>query len=162
MASEVTDEAIQGLIELYEHQEDSPLPKMRFHTWPWVIVKSILAVLILTTIYLLYSLLELPFTLFGSIFGLAVFAGGPFFTGYVYGLSFQHIRRTMALSIFIGMLAIALMLYLFYTPYRMDIFLDFGVNYSRQMWWYVLLSFFNMISFFPIGAAVACSTNQYE
>ena len=154
--------AIEGVGELWAGQTEDPMAGMVFTAPYWLIIKAGLAVIILTTIYLLYSLVELKFSLFGNVAGLAIFAGGPFFVGWTLGLSFMSAKRALIYALVIGLVSTFLMLFLFFTPYRMDVWLDYGPGYSTEMWWYWILSFINVISFVPIGAAVAASTNAYD
>lgn len=155
-------DAIEGVGELWNGQDERPMDPMIFTAPHWLIIKGCLAVIVLTTIFLLYSLPELGYTLYGNLVGLVIFGAGPFFVGWSLGISFMKAGWALVYGLVIGLAATILALYLFYLPYSMEIWLDFGPGHSVRMWSNWLMTFFATISFVPIGAAVAASTNAYE
>ena len=123
--------------------------------------EAVFGVIIITTIYLLYGLAELPWTLAESLVGMMIFAFVPFFVAFVLGMTFESGKKALAFAFTIGMISIAIMFIIIEMPFKMGLF-EFGEGYTMQLWWHVLLSFINLISFVPVSAVLASSTNVYE
>lgn len=159
--ADAVQEVLEGVGEMWGDQIVKPDPVLKYNTIPWTILKFTFGLIILTTVYLLYSLKELPWTLFGSVLGMSIWCIAPFFVGFSIGLSMENIKKAFALSFALGLISVVLVYLLFNLPYSMNLF-EYGPAYGIHLWWSVLLSFINMISFLPIGALVSASMNIYE
>ncbi len=158
-----TNKKLDDMGDIWGIQEEQieSMDPLKFSSWPWTILKGVLGVIIVTTIYLLYNLAEIPWTIGESFAGMMIFAFVPFFVSFVLGMTFESGKKALVFSIIVGMASLFLLYAILSHPYRMNLF-DYGDGYSAYMWWYILLSFINMISFMPVAAVVASSTNVYE
>ena len=158
-----TDDKLNEMGDIWGTQEKQieNMAPLRFSSWPWTILKGILGVIIVTTIYLLYNLAEIPWTIGESGIAQQTVKIAPFFVSFVLGMTFESGKKALVFSIIVGMTSLFLLYVILSYPYRMNLF-DYGPGYSAYMWWYILLSFINMISFMPVAAVLASSTNVYE
>ncbi len=154
---------MKGVGDLWDRQ-DKQTAKHDFGKYdskPWMILKVTLGIIILTLLYLLYALQELPWTIFGSVMGLLLMAGGPFFVGLILGFSFDSMKKALALGIIVGMVSLALFFIIFTLPYNMGL-ADYEPGFMLNPWFYLFISFLDMISFVPTGVALAAATNMYD
>ncbi len=161
---ESTKNKLDDMGENWDIQDEQleELKVLKFSSWPWTVLKGALGVVIVTTVYLLYSLAEIPWTLGESIAGMMLFGFVPFFVSFVLGMTFENGKKALAFSLMVGMTSILLLYVILNLPYSMGLFDSHGDGYGTYMWWYILLSFINMISFMPVAAVLASSTNVYE
>ena len=159
-----TEEKLKEMGDTWSIQDEQieAIDPLKYSSWPWTILKGILGVVIITTTYLLYNLVEIPWTIGQNFFGMMIFAFVPFFVGFVLGMTFESGKRALVFAFTVGMISLALLAIILNLPYKMGLFDSYGGGQSTYLWWYVLLSFINLISFVPVGAVLASSTNVFE
>ncbi len=159
-----TEEKLKEMGDTWSIQDEQieALDPLKYSSWPWTILKGMFGVIIITTIYLLYNLVEIPWTIGQNFFGMMIFAFVPFFVAFVLGMTFESGKRALVFAFTVGMISLLLLVFILNMPYNMGLFDSFGNGRSTYLWWYVLLSFINLISFVPVGAVLASSTNVYE
>jgi len=125
-------------------------------------VKGVLVFCIITLVYLLYGLHELPWTLFGSVAGILILAFGPFFAGLILGYTFQNPKFALVCALLIGFAGMAACFFLMQLPYRMGL-AEYGPDFMGNVWYYgFFIPFLISITFVPAGAMVGASTNVHE
>ena len=159
-----TEEKLKEMGDTWSIQDEQieSLDPLKYSSWPWIILKGVFGVIILTTIYLIYNLVEIPWTIGENFYGMWVFAGVPFFVAFVLGMTFESGVKALAFALTVGMISLALLVILLHLPYNMGLFDSSGGGQSTYLWWYILLSFINLISLVPVGAVLASSTNVFE
>ncbi|MDD4307211.1 MAG: hypothetical protein PHU53_00185 [Thermoplasmata archaeon] len=134
----------------------------RYNTVPWVLLKSFFAICMMTLVYLLYALHELPWRLFGSVIGILILVLAPFFAGLILGFTFESPKAALAYSIIIGFVSVGSCMALMMLPGILHV-TEFGFGLNKNVWFYgFFIPFLVTISFVPAGALVSSSTNVYE
>lgn len=154
---------MEGIGDLWSRQEEQyEFDFGLYNSIPWLIVKTLFSLCIITLTYLLYALHEIPWTIFGSGTGLVILLATPFFAGMILGYSFEKPPRALAYAVVIGFASIGLNFFLIRLPELMSL-ADYGPGFMSSVWWYgFYLPFLITISCVPAGAMVAVSTNVYE
>jgi hypothetical protein len=158
------NESLVGYGNLWKRQEGQGAgsDQLTYNTIPWFAIKTIFAICLLTLVFILYALHELPWSLFGSGIGLIILATTPFFAGLMLGFSFQNPRRALAFSMLVGFISLVLCFFLMMLPYLMKL-ADYGPGFMSDVWFYgFIIPFLLTISLVPAGAMVSVSTNVYE
>jgi hypothetical protein len=133
-----------------------------YNSGPWFAIKIIFAICIMSLVFILYALHELPWSLFGSAIGLIILSATPFFAGLMLGFSFQNPRRALAFSVLIGFISVALCFFLMMVPYLLKL-ADYNLGFMSDVWFYgFFVPFLLTISLVPAGAMVSVSTNVYD
>lgn len=129
---------------------------------PWMAVKVLLSLCIITLIFLLYGLRELPWTLYGSAIGMLVLGFGPFFAGLVLGYSFERPKMALACTIAISLASTALCFALMILPRMMGL-AEYGPMFMSDIWYNgFFIPFLITITFVPAGTMLGTSTNIQE
>lgn len=116
----------------------------------------------ITLVYLLYALNELPWRLFGSVIGILLLVMAPFFSGLILGFTFESPKAALAYSIIIGFFSVGLCMALMMLPGILNI-TEIGFGLNKNVWFYgFFIPFLVTISFVPAGAMISSSTNVYE
>jgi len=154
---------VKGIGEFWSQQEEQyEFDYHMYNSIPWLIVKTVFSVIIISLTYLLYGLQEIPWTIFGSGTGLVILSFAPFFVGMIMGYSFEKPIWALAYAILIGFTSIGLTFVLLRLPQLMELG-NYGSGFMANVWWYgFYLPFLITISFVPAGAMVAVSTNVYD
>ena len=157
-------DSVQGIGDLWGEQDGqgSDFDYGMYNSVPWVIIKTILALGIMTMAYLLYALRELPWGLFDSATGILILAAAPFFAGMMLGFTFENQKLALGYSVLLGMISIGLCFFLMMLPYEMEL-ADYGPVFMKDVWYYgFFVPFIVTISFVPAGAMLSASTNAYN
>jgi len=155
---------LNGFGNLWKRQEEqgTDTDQNMYNSVTWFAIKTIFAISIITLVFILYGLHELPWSLFGSGLGLIILATAPFFAGLMLGFSFQNPKKALAYSMLIGIISIVLCFFLMMLPYLLKL-ADYGPGFMSDVWFYGFFSpFLLTISLVPAGAMVSVSTNVYE
>ncbi|MDO9537415.1 MAG: hypothetical protein Q7J68_03750 [Thermoplasmata archaeon] len=157
-------DSTESIGEFWTKQEEET-PEFDFSIYnsiPWMILKTSLAISMMTLVYILYGLHELPWRLFGSGTGLLILAGAPFFAGIILGYSFESPKLSLFYAIIIGFISIGLGFLIMSAPYLMKL-AYYEMGFMSDVWFYgFFIPFLLTISFVPAGAMLAASTNVYE
>ena len=154
---------VDGVSDLWDEQETKvqDLDFEMYNSKPWMVVKTVFCISIVTLTFILYALHELPWTIFGWGLGLLLFGAMPFFAGLMFGFSFENMKKALLAGIIISIFSLALAFTIFCIPYTLE-FADYNGEFMLDVWFYTLLWVINMISFFPAGIVVGAATNMYE
>lgn len=158
------NESVEGYGNLWDRQEaqGADSDQNMYNSGLWLIIKTIFAICIMTLVFILYGLHELPWSLFGSGTGLIILSVAPFFAGLMLGFSFQNPKKALVFSILIGLISIFMCFVLMMLPYLLKL-ADYGPGFMSDVWFYgFFIPFLLMISLVPAGAMVSVSTNVYE
>ena len=116
----------------------------------------------MSLVYLLYALRELPWGLFGSVIGILILVMTPFFAGLILGFTFENPKLALVYSLLIGFLSIGLGIILMMLPKTLEL-AQYGPLFMKDVWFYgFFIPFLVTISFVPAGAMISASTNVYE
>jgi len=127
-----------------------------------VLIKTLFAVTMMSLVYMLYALKELPWGLFGSVIGILILVMTPFFAGLILGFTFENPKLALAFSTFIGFVSIGLGMLMMMLPKILGL-AEYGPDFMKDVWFYgFFIPFLVTISFVPTGAMVSVSTNVYD
>ena len=116
----------------------------------------------MSLVFLLYSLHELRWTLFGSATGILILVLMPFFAGLILGFTFENPKLALAYSMLMGFISICICMMLMTLPKMLGL-AEYGPGFMRNVLFYgFFIPFLVTISFVPAGAMVSSSTNVYE
>lgn len=154
---------MKGIGDLWDRQDEQTADHDfgLYDSKPWMLLKVVLGIATLTLIYVLYALQELPWTIFGSVLGLLLMGSVPFLVGLIIGFSFDSMKWALALGIVVGMVSLALFFIIFTLPDTMGL-ADYEPAFMLDVWFYLFISFLDMITFVPAGVALAAATNMYD
>ena len=155
---------MKSIGDLWSRQEEnvSEFDFSRYNTVPWMVIKTIFAVCMMAVAYLLYALHELPWALFGSVAGILILTGAPFFAGLMLGFAFESPKRALAYSVMLGFISIGLCMALMMLPMNLEL-AEYGPGFMKNVWFYgFFIPFLVTISFVPAGTMVSASTNVYD
>ncbi len=160
---EQNEDKIQEIGDFWSQQEERYEFDYNFYnSIPWLIVKIVFSLSIITLTYLLYGLHEITWSIWGSATGLIILLAAPFFAGMIMGYSFEKPMWALIFSIIISFSAIALNFLLLILPNIMELG-NYGPGFMANVWWYgFFLPFMITISCVPAGTMVAVSTNVYD
>jgi len=134
----------------------------RYNSVPWILVKIIFAVCMMTLVFLLYALHELPWRLFGSVIGIIILVMTPFFAGMILGFTFESPKIALAVSIPLGFLSIGFTMFLMMLPGLLGV-ASTGFGLDTNVWFYgFFIPFLVTISFVPAGTMISASANMVE
>ncbi|MFO7618054.1 MAG: hypothetical protein R6W91_00060 [Thermoplasmata archaeon] len=157
-------DSVKEIGDLWDRQdaEDPGFDYARYNSPSWVMVKTFFAVAMMSLVFLLYSLHELRWTLFGSGTGILILAMMPFFAGLILGFTFENPKLALLYSILIGFISIGICMALMMLPKMLGL-AEYGPGFMRNVWFYgFFVPFIVTISFVPAGTMVSVSTNIYE
>jgi len=127
-----------------------------------MLTKTGFAVCMMSLVYLLYALSELPWGLFGSVAGILILVMTPFFAGLILGFAFDSPKRALVYSLIIGFISIGICIFLMMLPKLLEL-AEYGSGFLKNVLFYgFFIPFLVTISFVPAGAMLSASTNVYE
>ena len=127
-----------------------------------MLVKTCFAVCMMSLVYLLYALIELPWGLFGSVTGILILVMTPFLAGLILGFTFESPRRALVFSLVIGFMSIGICIVLMMLPKLLNL-AEYGSGFMTNLLFYgFFIPFLVTISFVPAGAMLSASTNVYD
>lgn len=145
-----------------EEQQTNDADLARYNSIPWILMKTLLSICMMTLVFLLYALHELPWRLYGSALGIIILVMAPFFAGLILGFTFESPKIALVYSVLIGFISIVLCMVLMMLPNLIGIS-DSGFSLDRNVWFYgFFIPFLITISFVPSGTMISSSANVYE
>ncbi len=164
MSEDAQDSPVKGIGDLWDRQDGQTqdFDHMKYNSAPWMLAKTGLAICMMSLVYMLYALMELPWGLFGSVTGILILVMTPFLAGMVLGFSFESPSRALVFSMFMGFISIAVCICLMMLPKLLDL-AEYGSGFLSNVLFYgFFIPFLVTISFLPAGAMLSASTNVYD
>jgi len=157
------EDKVKTIGEFWHHQDEvtSDFDFTIYNSKLWLMLKSVLGISMLTLIYVLWAMHEIPWNIFGWSIGLLILTCGPFFVGLIIGFSFESLKNALYLVIIVIMVSLALSFLIFILPYKLHC-AEYEKDFMLEVWYYFVIWIILSISLVPAGAGLATATNVYE
>ncbi len=164
MRKEPEGDPVKEIGEFWNRQEEQvyDFDFARYNSGPWFAVKTGLSICMISLVYLIYGLHELPWSLYGSATGIIILVMTPFFAGMILGYTFENPKLALAYSLVIGFISIGISFFLMLLPNMLEL-AEYGPGFMKNVWFYgFFLPFLVTMSFVSAGTMLSASTNVYS
>lgn len=163
LEKEEKEDKVKSIGEFWHHQDEvtRDFDFTMYDSKLWLVMKTVLGISMLTLVYVLWAMHEIPWNIFGWSIGLLIVTLGPFFVGFIIGFSFESLKNALYLVIVVILASLALSFLIFVLPYKLH-YAEYEKDFMLEIWYYFFIWIILSISLVPAGAGLAAATNVYE
>lgn len=157
------EDKVKTIGEFWHHQDEvtRDFDFAIYNSKLWLFLKIILGISMLTLVYVLWAMHEIPWNIFGWSIGLFLIALVPLFVGLIIGFSFESLKNALYLVIVVILASVGLAFLIFVLPYQLH-YAEYEKDFMLEVWYYFIMWILISISLVPAGAGLATATNVYE